>query len=129
MRSQVIPYEALQQQLDIPTVRQLEDFIITEGFYTNIIAGKLDQKKACLQVCAWYALGDDLIKWVVCTTWFTLTDKCVLFPTLCGLAHRSSYHLLHTQVHNSIGRDVQPEQLPELEAGLQNWCVRASGAK
>jgi len=31
-------------------VRQLEDFIITECFYTNIIGGKLDQKKACLQV-------------------------------------------------------------------------------
>eukprot|EP00983_Pelagomonas_calceolata_P063857 1147891-Pelagomonas_calceolata.AAC.6 len=40
----------LQQQLEIPTIRQLEDFIITECFYTSIIAGKLDQKKACLQV-------------------------------------------------------------------------------
>lgn len=28
---QVIPYQALQQELEIPTVRELEDFIITGG--------------------------------------------------------------------------------------------------
>jgi hypothetical protein len=37
-------------QLDIPTVRELEDFIIAECFYTNVIKGKLDQKQRCLQV-------------------------------------------------------------------------------
>ena len=47
---QVIPYEMLQRDLDIPTVRQLEDFIITECFYSNVIEGKLDQRKASLQV-------------------------------------------------------------------------------
>ena len=30
---QVIPYATLQQALDIATVRELEDFIITECFY------------------------------------------------------------------------------------------------
>ncbi|KAF5843686.1 hypothetical protein DUNSADRAFT_10861 [Dunaliella salina] len=79
LKIKVISYQMLQQQLEIPTVRQLEDFIITECFYTSIIAGKLDQKKACLQI------------------------------------------------HNSIGRDVRPEQLPELEAGLQNWVQAAEG--
>lgn len=38
------------QQLDIPTVRELEDFIITECFYSNILQGKLDQRQRCLQV-------------------------------------------------------------------------------
>lgn len=33
----VIQYQTLMQQLDIPTVRELEDFIITECFYTNIV--------------------------------------------------------------------------------------------
>lgn len=47
---QTIPYHLLQQQLDIATVRELEDFLITECFYDSILKGKLDQQQACLQV-------------------------------------------------------------------------------
>eukprot|EP00877_Chromochloris_zofingiensis_P010675 jgi/Chrzof1/5861/Cz16g18140.t1 len=50
MKHKVIPYDTLMQQLDIPTVRELEDFIITECFYSNILQGKLDQRQRCLQV-------------------------------------------------------------------------------
>jgi hypothetical protein len=31
----VLPYEVLQRELDISTVRDLEDFIITDCFYTG----------------------------------------------------------------------------------------------
>lgn len=50
MKSKSIPYAVLMEQLNIPTVRELEDFIITECFYTNLVKGKLDQKLHCLQV-------------------------------------------------------------------------------
>jgi COP9 signalosome complex subunit 7 len=38
------------QQLDIQTVRELEDFIISECFFLELVKGKLDQKQRCLQV-------------------------------------------------------------------------------
>eukprot|EP00878_Enallax_costatus_P025374 GHUV01027146.1.p1 GENE.GHUV01027146.1~~GHUV01027146.1.p1 ORF type:complete len:172 (+),score=51.46 GHUV01027146.1:552-1067(+) len=47
---QVLPYDLLQQQLAISTVRDLEDFIITDCFYTGLVVGKLDQRQSCLQV-------------------------------------------------------------------------------
>eukprot|EP00775_Hariotina_reticulata_P005275 gene5275-5510_t len=46
----VLPYEVLQRELAISTVRDLEDFIITDCFYTGLVVGKLDQRQACLQV-------------------------------------------------------------------------------
>ena len=45
------------EQLDVPNVRQLEDLII-DAIYKNIINGKLDQKKKCLNVD--YAMGRDV---------------------------------------------------------------------
>mmetsp|Transcript_8923 Transcript_8923/g.15470 ORF Transcript_8923/g.15470 Transcript_8923/m.15470 type:complete len:304 (-) Transcript_8923:359-1270(-) len=50
LAQKTIPYQLLQKELDIATVRELEDFLITECFYSYILKGKLDQKKACLQV-------------------------------------------------------------------------------
>ncbi len=47
----MLQYADLMAALDIPTVRALEDFLITECFYNSIVAGKLDQRAACLQVC------------------------------------------------------------------------------
>jgi hypothetical protein len=46
----VLQYADLQEQLDIATVRELEDFIITECFYNNILKAKLDQRQRALQV-------------------------------------------------------------------------------
>ncbi|KAL6746638.1 hypothetical protein V8C86DRAFT_1473849 [Haematococcus lacustris] len=50
LQTKVIPYTQLQQALDISTVRQLEDFLITECFYAGLIKGKLDQRQACLHI-------------------------------------------------------------------------------
>jgi len=46
----VIPYSFLMEQLDIPNVRELEDLLITEGFYAQLFKGKLDQTQRCLHV-------------------------------------------------------------------------------
>lgn len=37
-------------KLGIPNVRQLEDLLITECFYVDLIKGKLDQEQSCLIV-------------------------------------------------------------------------------
>ncbi|GIL74697.1 hypothetical protein Vretimale_2332 [Volvox reticuliferus] len=72
----VLPYSQLQASLQIGSVRELEDFLINHCFYTGvIIAGKLDQKQACLQV------------------------------------------------HDVVGRDVRPEQLPELVQRMAKWIA------
>lgn len=56
--SKTITYGELTSQLGISSIRQLEDLIITEGFYKGIITGKLDQQRKCLQVTE--ALGRDV---------------------------------------------------------------------
>ncbi len=48
---QTIPYDDLLQQLEISSLRELEDLIITHCFYPQLVKGKLDQKQHCLQVC------------------------------------------------------------------------------
>ncbi|KAJ3122852.1 hypothetical protein HK098_002428 [Nowakowskiella sp. JEL0407] len=55
--SRILQYDHLLQQLDIPNVRELEDLII-DAIYQDIIKGKLDQKKKCLDVE--YAMGRDV---------------------------------------------------------------------
>lgn len=56
--TKVIPYAKLMQQLEIPSVRELEDFIIKECFYSNIVNGKLNQSKHSLHV--YNSIGRDV---------------------------------------------------------------------
>ncbi|WIA42053.1 hypothetical protein OEZ86_009341 [Tetradesmus obliquus] len=49
-QQKVLPYELLQGALAIGTVRDLEDFIISDCFYAGLVTGKLDQRQGCLQV-------------------------------------------------------------------------------
>ena len=46
----VIAYDVLLRELDLASVRELEDFLINECLYTGIVRGKLDQKRRCLEV-------------------------------------------------------------------------------
>ncbi|CAO3702849.1 unnamed protein product [Rhizopus stolonifer] len=55
--SQTIDYDILSRELDIPTVRELED-IIMDAIYKGILQGKLDQHRRQLQVVK--AIGRDL---------------------------------------------------------------------
>lgn len=55
--NKVIPYQTLQQYLDISNVRELEDLII-DSIYANLIGGKLDQKSKQLEID--FAIGRDL---------------------------------------------------------------------
>ncbi|KAI9251533.1 hypothetical protein BDA99DRAFT_469318 [Phascolomyces articulosus] len=55
--SRTLPYPLLQEYLDIPNVRTLEDLII-DAFYNGILVGKLDQRQQQLQVE--YTMGRDV---------------------------------------------------------------------
>mmetsp|Transcript_15231 Transcript_15231/g.38744 ORF Transcript_15231/g.38744 Transcript_15231/m.38744 type:complete len:257 (+) Transcript_15231:153-923(+) len=46
----VVPYGHLMAQVDISNVRELEDLLINECFYSHLIKGKLDQCERCLHV-------------------------------------------------------------------------------
>ena len=37
-------------QLDIKNVRELEDLLISDCYYSGLLKGKLDQKQRCLHV-------------------------------------------------------------------------------
>jgi len=56
-KSKCIPYSKLLHELDLNSVRDLEDIII-EAVYADIIRGKLDQKNSQLEID--YALGRDI---------------------------------------------------------------------
>lgn len=47
---QVVPYKDLMAAVDVGTIRELEDLLISHCFYPRLITGSLDQRKACLQV-------------------------------------------------------------------------------
>ena len=40
----VLVYDTLQQALDLPSIRELEDFIIQDCIYTGLLKCKLDQQ-------------------------------------------------------------------------------------
>ncbi|KAI8982458.1 hypothetical protein BDF20DRAFT_818428 [Mycotypha africana] len=54
---QTLPYDMLLSELDIPTVRELEDLVI-DAFYQGVLTGTLDQRKRQLQVMS--SMGRDL---------------------------------------------------------------------
>ncbi|KAI9310659.1 hypothetical protein BX666DRAFT_1818669, partial [Dichotomocladium elegans] len=56
--SRTLPYNVLQNQLDMPNVRMLEDLII-DAIYQGVVYGKLDQRKQQFQVET--AMGRDLL--------------------------------------------------------------------
>lgn len=54
---QILPYSQLLEQLQMPTIRELEDLII-DAIYLDVIRGKLDQKAQQFEVE--YTIGRDL---------------------------------------------------------------------
>ncbi|KAH9836629.1 uncharacterized protein C8Q71DRAFT_857849 [Rhodofomes roseus] len=57
MESRKLPYSQLLEQLEMPTIRELEDLII-DAMYLEIISGKLDQKEQQFDVE--YTVGRDI---------------------------------------------------------------------
>ncbi|KIJ58930.1 hypothetical protein HYDPIDRAFT_177969 [Hydnomerulius pinastri MD-312] len=53
----ILPYSLLLQELQMPTIRELEDLII-DAIYLDILRGKLDQKEQQLEIE--YTMGRDL---------------------------------------------------------------------
>ena len=56
--SKVLHYDELMRQLEVPTVRELEDLLIDECTATGLVRGKLDQRRRCFEVH--HAIGRDL---------------------------------------------------------------------
>lgn len=57
--SKLLPYSLLQAELDISTVRELEDLVI-EGISAGVVLGKLDQKNSHFEVD--FVIGRDIRK-------------------------------------------------------------------
>lgn len=45
-----LPYQELMAQLDLVSIRELEDLIISDCIYTGVVQGRLDQRARCLHV-------------------------------------------------------------------------------
>lgn len=48
--SKAVPYTQLMTAVDVGTVRELEDLLISHCFYPRLISGSLNQRQGCLQV-------------------------------------------------------------------------------
>jgi COP9 signalosome complex subunit 7 len=54
---QILPYAVLLEELQVATIRELEDLII-DAIYLDVLRGKLDQKEQQLEIE--YTMGRDL---------------------------------------------------------------------
>merc|ERR1711976_919806 len=72
-KSKILKYSEIQQELDLKSVRELEDLII-EGCNCSILLGKLDQKNSHFEVD--YAMGRDIRKAEVSDIIQTLQQWC-----------------------------------------------------
>jgi len=58
-QNKLLPYNLLMSELEITTVRELEDLVI-EGISAGVVLGKLDQKSSCFEVD--FVIGRDIRK-------------------------------------------------------------------
>lgn len=72
-RNKTLKYQDLQRELELDSVRQLEDLII-EGSNYGVLVGKLDQKSSTFQVD--YAKGRDIRKEDIQSVISTLSSWC-----------------------------------------------------
>ncbi|XP_066565900.1 COP9 signalosome complex subunit 7b isoform X2 [Amia ocellicauda] len=73
-KMQCIPYSVLMRDLEMPTVRALEDLII-DAVYTDVIRGKLDQCRQLLEVDD--CIGRDIQERDIGSITNTLSQWCV----------------------------------------------------
>ena len=62
-------------ELEVPTVRELEDLLINECMATGLVRGKLDQRRRCFEVH--HAIGRDLRPGQLKSLISTIADWCV----------------------------------------------------
>lgn len=55
---QVLPYNTLMQQLDIASLRELEDMLITDCIYPGLLDARLDQRQQ--QLIVFHTYGRDV---------------------------------------------------------------------
>jgi len=132
MEQRVLPYSFLQTNLDIPTIRQLEDLII-EAIYLDIIRGRLDQKEQQFEVE--YTIGRDVPHEAIggiltaLEHWSSTTSTLIqtLDSRLVSLAEHNATKAREDAVHqealNAVLKDVA-DRLRE----KQNASKRAAAA-
>ncbi len=78
--AKVLPYASLMAELDLPTIRELEDLVI-DCTYEKLLAAKLNQKNACVEVefaCARDISQADVASMIQqLTAWNTRADQVV----------------------------------------------------
>jgi len=107
-----IPYTALQDELSIGDIRELEDLII-EAIYAEIIRGKLDQKNAYLEVDS--TIGRDIRPENVDTIVSTLEAWCDACENVLG----SLQNQMDRATAERISRMQRKEQLDQEIANLK----------
>merc|ERR1712154_615351 len=108
--TKILYYNTLQQQLEIKTVRELEDLII-DCIYSQLITGKLDQRKALLEIR--YCKGRDINKKAIglmknrLMSWLKSTDHVI---AMLDKQQKSAQDLTDKRDQEYIAAQIKIEQ-------------------
>ncbi|XP_006637820.1 COP9 signalosome complex subunit 7b isoform X2 [Lepisosteus oculatus] len=132
-RMQSIPYSVLLKDLEIKNLRELEDLII-EAVYTDVIRGKLDQRRQLLEVDLCVSrdiqarnissIVDTLQQW--CSSCESVTSAIELQinrVNLCRKNHLRAQQRSETEVSN-IKKTLKATALPssqEMDSSSLDW--------
>ncbi|KAI8986470.1 hypothetical protein BDB01DRAFT_720334 [Pilobolus umbonatus] len=114
--NQILSYDYLQQFLNIPTVRELEDLII-DAFYQGFITGKLDQRQRQLQVM--HAMGRDLRPGQLDETVGALDSWSLRTSKLLGAMDAKIAQLQEAVQMNEIQKDTYQQQVEQLRKNIR----------
>jgi hypothetical protein len=128
---QVLEYSALQDALAIGGLRELEDFLITDCFYTGKLAAGRFAGHRCFvaprlgaQSRAGVACGAGVHHGVLASAvdaWLPAHHGAPA-PAMAGILQgKLDQQQRCLQVHGCISRDVRPEDVASLATGLATW--------
>ncbi|KND03258.1 uncharacterized protein SPPG_02310 [Spizellomyces punctatus DAOM BR117] len=119
--NRTLNYDLLLQYLDIPNVRELEDLII-DAIYQDLIRGKLDQQKKCLDVE--YAMGRDLRPGqadrilVVLGAW-ARTSETILTNIDEKIGHITQWNAMHAREQEEYEKLIEQTKKEVREKGAE----------
>ncbi|KAG1140880.1 hypothetical protein G6F37_008725 [Rhizopus arrhizus] len=114
--SQTLSYEILQRELNIPTVRELEDLIM-DAMYNGLVTGKLDQRQRQLQVMK--TIGRDLGPYQLDETMEALRAWSTQTSRLLGLLDAKIDYLKESVRDNEQAKLDYGHQLEEVRKEIR----------
>lgn len=113
----VLPYAALLTELDLGSVRELEDLII-EGISAGIILGKLDQKDSFFEVD--FVIGRDIKQSDFAGITAVLSNWCLTCDSMLSSIECQATRLNRDKVEHNDHLLAVEEKIAEIKQSIKN---------